>query len=73
MVKPTARDGLFQEDGGFSSYGLCSLSERKLSPYTVRVSSKALTYIVLDRDAVDDLLGVRASATLFTLLPPAVP
>ena len=64
VVKPIVGDGFFQEDGGFSSYGLCALSARKQSPYTVRVASKAVTYIVLDRESVDDLLGVRASAPL---------
>jgi hypothetical protein len=66
VVRPTARDGLLQEDGGFSSYGLCALSERRASPYGVRVTSRTLTYITLDRESVDDLLGVRASALLAT-------
>lgn len=62
MVAATKKEGLFQEDGGFSSYGLCSLADRRASPYSVVVSSKTLTYVTLDRESVDDLLGVRASA-----------
>jgi hypothetical protein len=58
----TKKEGLFQEDEGFSSYGLCSLADRRKSPHTVVVTSNTLTYVVLDRESVDDLLGVRASA-----------
>lgn len=59
------RKGLLQEDGGFSSYGLCCLNERRTSPYSVRVASSKLVYIVLERESADDVLGVRASAPHF--------
>lgn len=68
FVVQQASNGFFQEDGGFSSYGLCCLSGRSNSPYTVKVTSQQLTYIVLDREAADDLLGVRASTPLVLML-----
>jgi hypothetical protein len=68
VVVQQARDGLFQEDGGFSSYGLCCLSSRTNSPYTVKVTSQQLTYIVLDREATDDILGARVGTYLVLLL-----
>lgn len=55
------RDGLLQEDGGFSSFGMCCLSDRRSTPYSVHVTSPSLTYIVLEREKVDDLLGMRES------------
>ena len=67
VVRAAARDGTLQEDHGFSSYGLCALSERRASPYTVRVVNN-LQYITLDREAVDDLLGVRASAFVHSVM-----
>lgn len=54
--------GLFQEDGGFSSYGTCCLSTLQPSPYTVTVRSKTSTFISLLRKDIDDVLGIAASA-----------
>lgn len=58
------RDGFFQEDHGFSSYGLRCLSELTASPYTVTIKSNTASFIVLKRKDVDDILGVAANTTL---------
>lgn len=67
-VPSQPRQGMLQEDGGFSSFGMCCLSERKTSPYSVHVTSPVLTYIVMEREKVDELLGVRESACLCGLI-----
>lgn len=62
-VQSAPRDGLLQEDGGFSSFGMCCLSDCKVTPYSLHVTSPTLTYIVLDREKVDEFLGVRESVS----------